>query len=193
MIDLFPCAIHHEELNLDVSSIAKFCLDEKEKSKGVVVSNIGGWQSAPLKYKGENESVNQLFSTILESAKHYQKEIGIIKPLGISTIWININEYKDSNMIHFHPEAQAAGVFYVKANPISDLDGALNLIHPCQDRLAYDWTRDKFSETNKYNEANCLIAPKENNIVLFPSWLKHSVLPNLNKEEKRISFSFNLG
>ena len=33
--------------------------------------------------------------------------------------------------------------------------------------------------------------PAVNRLVLFPSWLEHSVEPNLNPDKKRISFSFN--
>ena len=44
---------------------------------------------------------------------------------------------------------------------------------------------------NSYNSHCWEFIPEENVIYLFPAWLKHSVQPNLNKNEERISFSFN--
>ena len=49
---------------------------------------------------------------------------------------------------------------------------------------------------NKYNEYNSSIwsiDPKENLLVLFPSNMEHFVEPNLNKNNERISISFNYG
>ena len=48
------------------------------------------------------------------------------------------------------------------------------------------------SDYNNYNSGTWWLPSEENNLYLFPSWLKHRVEPNLNKNENRISISFNL-
>jgi hypothetical protein len=59
--------------------------------------------------------------------------------------------------------------------------------------LSYDWL-DKYKE--QLTEQNSLVYGMpaiQNRLYMFPSWLRHSVKPNLNKNEDRISFSFNIG
>ena len=52
--------------------------------------------------------------------------------------------------------------------------------------------RESIKNYNEYNSSTWTIEPKENQCVLFPSYLQHYVEPNLNKKE-RISISFNYG
>ena len=52
--------------------------------------------------------------------------------------------------------------------------------------------QDSVKNYNEHNSSTWTIEPKENQCVLFPSYLKHYVEPNLNKKE-RISISFNYG
>jgi len=46
--------------------------------------------------------------------------------------------------------------------------------------------------TNLYNTHKQVFLVKEGDLIIFPSYLKHYVEPNLNKKE-RISISFNYG
>ena len=69
-------------------------------------------------------------------------------------------------------------------NEPSALYGTLN-----QDVDKFYTLVDKF---NGYNSSTWKIKPEENKCILFPSYLKHYVEPNLNKKE-RISISFNYG
>ena len=50
---------------------------------------------------------------------------------------------------------------------------------------------DNVSKYNSTNSSEWFFKPEENYLILFPGYLKHSVAPNLNKKEKRISISFN--
>ena len=47
------------------------------------------------------------------------------------------------------------------------------------------------TEYNSWNSPVWRMPVKEGKLILFPSWLKHGVQPNLNKTESRISVSFN--
>ena len=62
---------------------------------------------------------------------------------------------------------------------------------PGYDTFTFDWNNYQ-KAWNPYNSATWKIPPTNNTLLLFPSWLNHTVDPNMNKKEKRISISFNL-
>ena len=47
-------------------------------------------------------------------------------------------------------------------------------------------------KNNNYTSLFWWLPAVEGVLYLFPSWLMHLVRPNMNKDEERISFSFNL-
>lgn len=185
--DLFSVPLYSEELNLNTNIITKYCLSMKKTLNTSTISNIGGWQSSPL--TGEHKPLNTLLISILNAAKRYQDTFQYKHPLVINTLWININKEKDYNLEHNHPNSVISGVYYVKAHKDS---GDLVLSHPASIAMEYDWSGKNLKKYNKYNSPMWKIPPIENRLLLFPSWLLHSVRPNLNKNKNRISISFNL-
>ena len=188
--DLFPVPLYHEQLNLNTDAIAKYCLDMKKVIPSVEVSNVGGWQSPSL--TGTHTPLNDLFGAIHKHAKKYQEIIKYKHPLKIDSLWVNINGYKDYNLEHIHPNVVVAGVFHIKTPPPNKNDGALKFNHPLGQSLEYDWPYDSLSERNKYNYNRWFVNPIVNQLLLFPSWINHTVCPHKNKDEERISISFNL-
>ena len=163
--NLFTCPVYESQLDLDAKAISLNCLDIKHKSNGVIKSNLTGWQSSNV-----------------------QDKINIVeKTLSIENMWININNYKDYNIEHTHPGSILSGVYY---SQVSDNSGNLVFIHPAKDVMVYDWDNCDWQEYNKYS-SSWWFTPSINKLFLFPSWLKHYVMPNLNQEE-RISISFNI-
>ena len=79
-----------------------------------------------------------------------------------------------------------SGVYYVNMP-----SGSLILYHPAENVLEYDWGPDVVSEYVGYNSSLYSLNPTNNTLVLFPSWLSHSVGPNTSTEN-RITISFNL-
>tara|TARA_R100000541_G_scaffold57133_1_gene67026 strand:- start:677 stop:1261 length:585 start_codon:yes stop_codon:yes gene_type:complete len=185
--DLFSVPLYSEQLNLNTNIITKYCLSMKKTLNTSTISNIGGWQSSPL--TGEHKPLNTLLISILNAAKLYQDTFQYKHPLVINTLWININQEKDYNLEHNHPNSVMSGVYYVKAQKNS---GDLVLSHPASIAMEYDWSGRNLKKYNKYNSPMWKIPPIENRLLLFPSWLLHSVRPNLNKNKNRISISFNL-
>ena len=45
---------------------------------------------------------------------------------------------------------------------------------------------------NKYNAESWEIIPKENTLIIFPSFLEHEVRPHMNKKKERISVASNV-
>ena len=101
-------------------------------------------------------------------------------------MWVNINGYKDYNQEHFHPYYIISGIYYVNVN---DQSGELKL-HK-NDSLHLMSLINTTKEFNLFTSNSYLIKPKNNMLILFPSWIKHSVMPNLS-QEKRISIAFDL-
>ena len=184
IIEIFKYGVYHAHLKTNLNLLKKFCLKLQNK-KGIVKSNLGGWHSEDL-YE-EYPTIVNLKKQILEHINIYAKEFKINRELKIKSLWININEYKDCNMPHIHPGFILSGVFYIQA---SENSGDLTFHNPCEDNME-SVLNTNILEYNSYNSSNWYFKPAENMLLLFPSWLKHMVKPNMNKKQKRISISFN--
>jgi len=112
IIEIFKYGVYHANLKTDLNLLKKFCLKLQNK-KGRVKSNLSGWQSEDL-YE-QYPVIVKLKKQILEHINIYAKEFKINKELKIMNLWININEYKDCNMPHIHPNSILSGVFYIQA------------------------------------------------------------------------------
>ena len=87
---------------IDNNKVIQECQKLKSLYKGRTLSNVGGWQSEDLNFSDEQQEITKLKLTIEKLVLGIFAEYGvreIFKPL-VSNAWVNINEYKDSNMIH---------------------------------------------------------------------------------------------
>jgi uncharacterized protein (TIGR02466 family) len=93
---------------------------------------------------------------------------------------MNVNKFGDYNAPHYHALSALSGVLYIQC------DGGSN-IEFTQDTLKNHypfWTNSELF-ADKFQ-----LYPKQGRLIIFPSWIKHSVLPNESNEE-RISIAFN--
>lgn len=184
IIEIFKHCVFRTKLNEDLNSLIKFSKKLKNQ-QGRILSNVGGFQSKDLNL---NENILQsLISEILKFGNIFSKEVLCInKQMSLENIWLNINYYKDYNMVHNHPFSIISGVFYVKTPKkcgnlkfYKDTDSS-SFLHQ---NIVYNY--------NNFNSETWKFIPEENMLYLFPSWYKHLVEQNLSKQE-RISISFNL-
>ena len=184
--DIFKTSIYRNILNVNTNLLNDYCFNLQKIKKTRNRSNKGGWQSNNiLSNEGIIANLNHALSAHLNI---YSKKLEI-KPLKIVDLWININNYKDYNTIHMHPRSIISGVFYIKV-PVNS--GNLILINPSSDFMdsCIDSENDLKNKNNK-NSTQVVFEPKENLLVMFPSWINHMVDPNMNETEERISISFN--
>ena len=188
-LDIFKFQLYCEKLNFDTDSLSNLCfeLQNKNKDYGRISSNLGGWQSDDL--FDAYTIISNLRKLIYNHIDIYSKNFKLNKKLKLDNLWININGYKDLNLPHIHPNSILSGVFYVKVPKNS---GKIRFENPCLDLMESVY-QNSIIEYNSINSATWSLEPDENLLILFPSFLKHSVLPNMNKKEKRISISFNTG
>ena len=187
VINLFSSPVLTTQLNFPVDKIEILCQQERLKNpKGVIKSNLGGWQSDNIIYPDSPFFFLQDIEKICQGvAKDVLK---INKSVFLNNAWININQKDNLNQVHTHPNNILSGVYYVKT---PEKCGNIIFRHPSFDMMERDW-EDIVSDSdhNVYNSDTWWLPAKANTLYIFPSWIKHLVGPNMSDEE-RISMSFN--
>ena len=100
--------------------------------------------------------------------------------------WINVNPKGGSNLIHSHPNSHWSGVLYIQQpNDVTGNSGMIEFINPNQEGrdLAGLLPKNGFDPIMR-------IRPKAGQMVIFPSYLLHSVYPN-DSDQDRITIAFN--
>lgn len=188
--NVFEIPVWHVSLsnNVDLEEIEKYCLSiEDQQSR--VISNDGGFQSNDLDLKNTPQ-LYDLFNAIEIESNKYSDSIKI-KHCEIGNAWVNINYYLNSNQTHRHAKAILSGVFYA-GTKFNEESGRILFRHPCTDYMAYNWDNIQTDEFNPSNSLTWSFPPEPANLIIFPAWLEHRVEPNLAKDYKRISISFNM-
>ena len=159
---------------------------QKIDSVGVTKSNVKGWHSNEFDL---NEKEPQNFITFILPAieqvmtdMNWEKQKQIAK---INNMWAIINTGGSANLRHQHGNSTISGAYYVKA-PLQS--GDIVFYDP---RPAPVYSHPNVLGPNLLNAQVNGITPKEGALVLFPSFLDHSVNENKSKEE-RIVISFNI-
>ena len=185
-MSLFEVPVYVENLKVDNKSILQYCKKLKKEDSGIIKSNIGGWHSSSL--QGSHLKLQNLFDEITENANVFSTQIGKKSKINISKIWININNYKDFNQYHFHPNCFLSGVYYVD---VFDKGGTIVFANPAYDLMESNWDMRDMSKYTPVNSSRYKLVPNKGDLVIFPSWLKHTVEPNMTNKD-RVSISFNL-
>lgn len=134
----------------------------------------------------ETLELDCLKNYILSAAQEFYKYLfASNKQLKIDNSWANyfyLGQYQDR---HTHlPNPCISGVYYIKTN---GQDGNY-VLHPPE--VAMEAMYECRERTN-LTLSTVEYAPKEGRIILFPSWVPHSVRAN-KTDSTRISFSFNI-
>lgn len=180
-IKIFEISIWNKILNditdNTINAALSFCMEQTLKSKGVVFSNIGGWQSNHLTFDDIEETpLEPIFNVIAEETDlQIQKYSNLITEYGFSTLWINVNKKDNYNDVHSHPKSIISGVYY-----LTDNNSSLEFFFPFNHKSWSDVSVKNYIHT-----------PKKNELLLFPSYLLHMVHPN-QTDNPRVSLAFNL-
>ena len=183
MFNIFSSYLSIDNFKFDTKKYKKEILNMKSKDEGRIVSNYGGWQSNSFRKISKNFVA--LFDKINMNVKEIEKNLGLEKKLILHNLWCNINGLGSFNRPHSHPGSVVSGVYYIS---IPKNSGSIVFLNRDLD----SFFKGHVNKYNEYNSTIWKINPKENECILFPSYLEHYVEPNLNKKE-RISISFNYG
>jgi len=148
-------------------------------------SNITGYQSPDTVH--HIPELSSLFEYICQMGFKAVADLNFIDcDLAITSAWMNNNNTRQCmNSEHIHGDV-FSGVFYLKAPEGS---GKLSLSNLAINKM---WMGCSLAQQkNQFTAESIKIEPIEGNILLFPSYLPHSVETN-NHDDERISISFNI-
>ena len=184
--NIFITSIWDVNLNFNLDSLKKEIDEITKEDEGRIISNQGGYQSKNIDIQ-KHTHINFLSQAILINSNSFKKELNLEDKSILQNMWINKNYFKDYNILHNHPNSCISGVYYVQCPKKS---GEITFENPAADGIGYVWDK-KIINYNDHTSSVWNMTPKPNRLLLFPSFLKHYVKPNLSKEE-RISLSFNI-
>jgi len=192
---IFPTPLWiQDDVGLDRDKLLKFVdVVRNEDPDGRVVSNNGGWQSHDFVDEVmKNNPLHELRSKILEMAYYCADKFGFQNyTLRIVNLWMNVNNHGHSNLIHNHPGSVMSGVYYLSVPDCCS--GALNLYRDLNIQMMKEFwgAGNNFNKNSNLNEDVVTFSPVNDYMVMFPSWLLHSVSKS-NSDGERISISFNI-
>ena len=105
-------------------------------------------------------------------------------PFEITGLWVNVAAPGGAVRMHNHPNNVLSGVYYVQVQEGAD---SINFHDP---RPQAAVVRPPVTELTAYNTDQVVVRVVDGDLLVFPSWLSHSVDPN-RSDRVRISASFN--
>ena len=177
---MFTTSLYHNKLDFDLKD---FCHNIQKFHSQNNRSGVNSWQSENI-----IETLPENFLKALNNEIYqYSKFLKVKRKLVLDMVWLNVNKKGSYNLEHDHPNSFVAGVYYISVPKNS---GNIVFKHPSI-TMNYCWPdKDCFNEYNEFNGGQEIINSENNQLLLFPSWLKHRVEEN-KSDEDRISLSFN--
>ena len=153
---------------------------------GINKSNIKGWHSKDFDLnEKEPQNFIKFISPMIEQVMRDMDWDNINQVIKINNMWAIINIGGATNLRHQHGNSTISGAYYVRAPK------------NCGDIVFYDprpapvYSHPNANKPNSLNAQVNGITPSEGALVLFPSFLDHSVNANLSEEERMV-ISFNV-
>ena len=146
--------------------------------------------------RGSYTENTYLFATNLKKLKEfceqhlkiYTKEVLKIDDkidFYITQSWINVLEPGGNIHSHWHANSIVSGCFYVATG---DDD---SLMFSDSNKRLREMISLQQKEFNIWNSTEWFVPSNDNELLLFPSWLVHGVIPNEQQTKDVISLSFN--
>lgn len=133
-------------------------------------------------------AIRQMLTEIEKLAPSLYKEFGVKDSFKaeIENYWVNFNKMGMFNKPHLHPNSVFTGVYYAKA----EKNCGHIVIHNSADK---EFTLQSYTDKpNQFNMSNPSYEPSAGLVIIFPSWLQHSVEPNYSGQDRiSVSFHFN--
>ena len=187
---IFPTPIWTMQLNNyeNVNELMFNYIKSQQKSNeiGINKSNVKGWHSKDFDLNDKDPQTFIAF--ILPAIEQVMTDMNwdkIKQTAKINNMWAIINRGGSANLRHQHGNSTISGAYYVRA-PINS--GDIIFYDP---RPAPVYSHPNVTNPNILNAQVNGVSPKEGALVLFPSYLDHSVNENKSAEE-RIVISFNI-
>ncbi len=174
----------YREVNDNIYSYIKNL--QNNDNKGIIKSNIKGWHSKDFNLRDEEvvNFINLVSPKINQVLKDMNWDISS-QVAKITSMWSIINIGGASNARHHHGNSDISAAYYVRAPKNC---GEIVFYDP---RPAPVFSHPNSNSPNTLNAMVNSINPVEGALVMFPSYLDHSVKAN-QSEQERVVISFNL-
>ena len=177
-------------------------------TSGRLVSNVGGWQSHSNLFdyidhlKGPAPRLSEALQMLSDAVHSFAAETltaldskNSTHEVRVPAVWANVNERGHSNSRHTHPNCFLSGVFYVDVGWGGNSTEKGGDDQPSETaggggRLIFHDPRDG-SRSHPLAKPPVAVTPTAGLMVLFPSWLPHSVEPH-EGPSSRLTVSFNV-
>jgi len=143
-----------------------------------------GWQSGQALH--EREDLRDLVACIDNGVASILRFLRIgDEPCEITACWATVLAHGAAHKLHSHPNNYLSGVYYVCTRPGAD---TINFHDP---RRQTTVIRPPVVELTGENTDQVVIKVRDGTLLMFPSFLEHSVDANTSGDE-RVSVSFNV-
>ncbi|MAK60746.1 MAG: hypothetical protein CMK09_07185 [Ponticaulis sp.] len=187
----------HPELDRLVEPLKAAIYKRKQEHPGVTRSNQGGWHSDGNMRDWAGADAEALIRVAVDAVERHLHNTNPHPNLRMGwniEIWANVNAAGNANAAHCHPGAFASAVFYVdlgnEGKPAKDghillQDPRFPLAFMQQPGILWPGPNEKPVESQ------FALLPSVGELIVFPSWLMHSVKAHTGSGE-RISIAINL-
>lgn len=189
---IFPIPIYITECDVDIKDAVDFLKKDHSLLPNSHASTYGN--KSIDDYLLDHAECANLKKYIISNLEEYADKILAwnFEHFQLTQSWITIKNTHETHGIHYHPNSVLSGVFYFDEyeNESSNLVFHRPLImSQLMNQFAPSTNPEKMKDTEfPWNEWD--IPPKTGQLVLFPSWLSHSVRPNTTNNIRK-SLAFN--
>ena len=191
---IFPKPFWSSLLEVNIVDLQEECFEIRNNIPSKNKSNLGknSYHSPNLLNLQNPPEILKLMKQITNCIQtiHQQSRRENVR---LVDFWININGKGGSNVPHTHPGAKYSGVFYIKV-PKEMKGGNLLFLRDYNETYLTSQENMGFFKQGYNLLPNDLpkipVKPLEKLLIVFPSWLPHSVEFN-DADVERISLSFN--
>jgi uncharacterized protein (TIGR02466 family) len=157
-------------------------LQKRSESPGVAISNVGGWHSSTdMAYWG-GDHLLPLVERIVGLADRFTSDVkasGAPRFVWYPEVWANVSGAGASNTFHYHSGCVWSAIYYVSdgyATADQDAGGELVLLDPRAPAVTMTAPDLRYRRPDgKIYASEATLRPRTGRIVMFPSWLMHSV------------------
>ena len=177
------------QLNAELQELV---LARERADKGVIKSNLGGWQSEQGLFHWQHPAIAVLQQRVREATIEITSQTcgqalqGLAMDMHVNG-WANVSRDRSYNRIHAHSECTWSGVYYVSTgepDPAVTDNGAIEFFNA-------GLTAHGGVLPGRPFGGQLRVSPEPGLMVMFPSWLPHWVHP-FQGSGTRISLAFNV-
>ena len=195
-----PFVIDRLQSPAGIQALKDLILQERARDNvGVQISNIGGWHSNTSMIDWGGEAARALAYKAMTMADACTIDAGSPQKSRygwVPEMWANVSGSGNANFHHTHPGSFWSAVAYIddgyEGSSDVSLGGELQLLDPRMPMVRMTAPDLRFRDENGHPQNNePMIRPSTGLIVMFPSWLQHSVRAFYGRGT-RISIAINL-